>query len=216
MFATLFIKWTIWKDPQKNNIKHHHTHKQICFITRAALQTQPLQTNLRKLPVSSTLIILHAALLITTLTPVTQFFVTPTLGPRAPPTQTQSNPYHQDTISVGTTLLYNHPPTLHNTTARMISQLQKSNRIHKINFFFIRKNNKPRASIGQHSRSKWLSKEEETSLLGQNKNKSIITHKIQRWPQATKPITTNKNCNNQQGRSPTVPTTATCKNDKDC
>ena len=27
---------------------------------------------------------------------------------------------------------------------------------------------------------------------------------------------TNKNCNNQQERSPAVPTTATCKNDKDC
>ena len=44
----------------------------------------------------------------------------------------------------------------------------------------------------------------------------MIIHKIQRWPQATKPITTNKNCNNQQGRSPTVPTTVTSKNDKDC
>ena len=62
---------------------------------------------------------------------------------------------------------------------------------------------------------KWFSEEEETSLLGKNNNKSIIIHKIQRWPQPTKPITTNKNCNNQQGRSPTVPTTATCKNAKD-
>ena len=31
------------KDPHKNNIKHHHTHKQTYFITPAALQTQPLQ-----------------------------------------------------------------------------------------------------------------------------------------------------------------------------
>ena len=35
-------------------------------------------------------------------------------------------------------------------------------------------------------------------------------------PQATQPITTDKNDNNQQGRSPTVQTTATSKNDKDC
>ena len=44
----------------------------------------------------------------------------------------------------------------------------------------------------------------------------MIIHKKQRWPQATKPTTTNKKYNNQQGRSPTVPTTATCKNDKEC
>ena len=44
----------------------------------------------------------------------------------------------------------------------------------------------------------------------------MIIHKIQRWKQATNPITTNKNYNNQQGRSPTVPTTATCKNDNEC
>ena len=47
-------------------------------------------------------------------------------------------------------------------------------------FFFIQKINKPTASIGQHSRSKWLSEEEETSLLWQSKNKPIIIHKIQR------------------------------------
>ena len=44
----------------------------------------------------------------------------------------------------------------------------------------------------------------------------MIINKIQGWPQATQPITTNKNDNNQQGRSPTVQTTATSKNDKDC
>ena len=43
----------------------------------------------------------------------------------------------------------------------------------------------------------------------------MIIHKIQRFPQATKPIMTNKNYNNQQGRSPTVAATATC-NDKEC
>ena len=45
---------------------------------------------------------------------------------------------------------------------------------------------------------------------GKNKNNSMIIHKIERWPQATNPITstTNKNYNNHQGRSPTVPTTA--------
>ena len=95
-----------------------------------------LQTNLRKPPDSLTLIILPTPLLITILTLITQFLPTPTLGPRALPTQTQSNPYHQDIISVGSTLLYNRPPTLHNTTARMISQLQKSNRIHMIIFVF--------------------------------------------------------------------------------
>ena len=104
-----------------------------------ALQTQPLQTNLRKPHVSITLIILPAPLLITTLTPITQFLPTPTLGTRALPTQTQSNPYHQDTISVGNTLLYNHPPTLHNTTTRMISHLQKSNRTHIILLFYTKK-----------------------------------------------------------------------------
>ena len=55
-----------------------------------------------------------------------------------------------------------------------------------------------------------------TFIGGQKNNKSMIIHKIQRWPQGTKPITTNKNYNNQQGRSPTVPTTATYKNEKDC
>ena len=85
-----------------------------------------------------------------------------------------------------------------------------------INLLFIRKNNKPTTSIGQHSRRKWFSEEEETSLLGKTKNKSMIIHKKQRWPQATKPTTTYKNYNNQQGGSPTVPTTATCKNDKEC
>ena len=79
----------------------------------------------------------------------------------------------------------------------------------------IRKNNEPAASIGQHRRSKWFIEQEETSLLGKNKNKSMI-NKLQGWPQATQPITTNKNYNNQQGRSPTVQTTATSKNDKDC
>ena len=34
-----------------------------------------------------------------------------------------------------------------------------------------------------------------------NKNKSMIINKIQGWPQVTQPITTNKNDNNQQGRS---------------
>ena len=129
----------------------------------------------------------------------TKFLPTPTLGHRALLTQTQCNPYHhQDTISVDSTLLYNHPPTLHNTTSRIISQLQKLIRIHMI-IFFIRKNNKPTTSIGQHSRRKWFSEEKETSLLGKNKNKSMIIHKKQRWPQATKLTTTNKNYNSQQG-----------------
>ena len=44
----------------------------------------------------------------------------------------------------------------------------------------------------------------------------MIINKIQGWPQATQPITTKKNDNNHQGRSPTVQTTATSKNDKDC
>ena len=53
-------------------------------------------------------------------------------------------------------------------------------------------------------------------FTGAKKNKSMIINIIQGWPQATEPITTNKNYNNQQGRSPTVQTTATSKNDKDC
>ena len=44
----------------------------------------------------------------------------------------------------------------------------------------------------------------------------MIINKIQGWPHATQPITTNKNDNNQEGRSPTVQTTVTSKNDKDC
>ena len=44
----------------------------------------------------------------------------------------------------------------------------------------------------------------------------MIINKIQGWPQATQPITTNKNDNNQQGRSPTAQTTATSKNGEDC
>ena len=100
----------------------------------SAFANKPQET-----PVSLTLIILSSHLSITTLTPITQFIPTPTLGPRALPAQTQSNPYHQDTISVGNTLLHNHPPTLHNTTARMISQLQKSNLIHMIIFLFYTK-----------------------------------------------------------------------------
>ena len=59
------------------------------------------------------------------------------------------------------------------------------------------------------------SKKEEKRLLWQNRNKSMIIHKIQGWPQATKSIMTNKNNNDQQGRPPTVPTTATSKNNKD-
>ena len=43
----------------------------------------------------------------------------------------------------------------------------------------------------------------------------MIINKIQGWPQATQPIKTNKNDNNQQRRSLTVQTTSTSKNDKD-
>ena len=35
------------------------------------------------------------------------------------PTQILSNPHHQDTISVHSTIPYNHPPTMHNTTTKM-------------------------------------------------------------------------------------------------
>ena len=47
--------------------------------------------------------------------------------------------YYWQAIDDFTFLLYNHPPTLHNTTARMISQLQKSNRTHMIIFIFYTK-----------------------------------------------------------------------------
>ena len=43
----------------------------------------------------------------------------------------------------------------------------------------------------------------------------MILHKIQRWPQRTKTITTNRNDKNWQGRSPTVATTVIIKNNKD-
>ena len=117
------------KDPHKNNIKHYHTRKQTSFITPVIKQTQPLQTNLTKPPVPLTLIILPSPLLIYTLIPISQFYPTPTLWPRAPPTQTPSNPHQQDTISVGSTLLYNHPPQYKQQND------QKSNWIHMINFF---------------------------------------------------------------------------------
>ena len=41
----------------------------------------------------------------------------------------------------------------------------------------------------------------------------MIINKVKGWPQATQPIT-KKKYNNQQGRSPTVQTTATSKNNK--
>ena len=50
-----------------------------------------------------------------------------------------SNPHHQDTISVGSTLPCNHPPTVHNTTTRKRSQMQKSNRTQMINSLFYSK-----------------------------------------------------------------------------
>ena len=55
------------------------------------------------------------------------------------PSPNSEQPLSQDTISVGNTLRHNHPPTLHNTTARMISQLQKSNLIHMLIFLFYTK-----------------------------------------------------------------------------
>ena len=105
-----------------------------CRSANSAFASKPQKTTsfltLRTLP---------AHLLITTLTHITQFLPTPTLGPRAPTTQTQSKPYHQDTISVGITLLYNNLNTIHNTTTRIISQLQKSYRMHMIIFLFYTK-----------------------------------------------------------------------------
>ena len=101
--------------------------------------TLPFKTNLTKPPVPITLLTLPASLLVPTLIPRTQFFPTPTPWLRATPTQTPSNPHHQDTISVGSTLPCNHPPTLHNTTTRKSSQLQKSNRIQMINTLFYSK-----------------------------------------------------------------------------
>ena len=97
------------RSPQEQHQAPSH-QQNTSFITPAARQTQPLQSNLRKSLVSLTPIIFLAPLLITTLISITQFFPTPTVGPRAPPTQTHSNPHHQDTISVGSTLPFNHPP----------------------------------------------------------------------------------------------------------
>ena len=86
------------------------------------LNKQTSQINLTKQPVPLTLITLPALLLVPTLIPRTQFFPTTTPWLQAAPTQTSSNPHHQDTITVGTTLPYNHPPTFHNTTYQQKEQ----------------------------------------------------------------------------------------------
>ena len=124
------------KDPHKYNSMQYHAREQTSFITPTALQILPLKTNLTKLPVPLTLLTLLAPLLVPKLIPRTQFFPTPTPWLRATPTQTPSNPHHQETISVGSTLPCNHPPTLHNTTTRKTTQLQKSNRTRMINSLF--------------------------------------------------------------------------------
>ena len=84
-----------------------------------------LQTNLTKPHVPFTFIILPAPILIPTHIPITKFLPTPTPLLRASPTQTPSNSHHKDTISLCSTLLWNHPLTPYNTTTRMISQFQK-------------------------------------------------------------------------------------------
>ena len=116
------IKGTMRKRslPEQHQAPSHKQTNQFHKPYRLANSTfanKPQKTNHFFNPLNIT-----APLVITRLTPITQFLPTPTLGHRTLPTQTQSNPYHQDTISVGSTLLYNHPPTLHNTTARIISQ----------------------------------------------------------------------------------------------
>ena len=123
------------KDPHKNNIKHHHTCKQTMFTLPAPLQTQPLQTNLRKPPVSLTLIILPGPLLITTLTPITQFLPTPTLGHQALPTQTQSNPYHhQDMHNLSrqhtTVQSPSHPPQYYCQNHQPIAKIESNTHDH--------------------------------------------------------------------------------------
>ena len=66
------------KDPNKYNSMHYHARKQTSFTTPTALQTLPLKTNLKKLPVPLTLLTLPAHILVPTLIPRTQFFPTPT------------------------------------------------------------------------------------------------------------------------------------------
>ena len=51
---------------------------------------------------------------------------------------------------------------------------------------YIRKNNEPTASIGQRSRRKWFFEEEETKLLGKNKNKSMINSQNPRMATSNK------------------------------
>ena len=85
---------------------------------------------------------------------------------------------------------YAHPPQYYGQNHQPIAKIESNTHDHFS--FFIRKNNKPTTSIGQHSRRKWFSEEEETSLLGKNKNKSMIIHK------KTKLATSNKTDDHDQ------------------
>ena len=123
----IHLKRTMRQRPPEE--QHYHTRKQTSLITPTALNTQPLKTNLTKPPVPLTLIILHAPLLIPAPIPIIQFF--PIL-PRSPHPNFQQPSSPRQNIN-------NHPPTLHNTTTRMISQLQKSNRTRMINSFLYSK-----------------------------------------------------------------------------
>ena len=136
---TLGLRGQCAKDLHKYNSMHYHACKQSSFINRTTMQTLPSKTNLTKPHIPLTLITLPTPLLVTTLIPRTQVFPTPTPWLQATPTQTLSNPHHQDTIPVGSTLPYNHSPTFHNTKTRKSSQLRKSNRTQMINSLFYSK-----------------------------------------------------------------------------
>ena len=126
------------KNPNNYNSMHYHTSKQTSCITPTTLQTLPLKTNLTKPPIPLTLIPLPASVLVPTLIPRTQFFPTPTPWLRATTTQTPSNPHQKDTISVGSTLPYNHPPALHSITTRKDQPIAKikPNTDDKLSFLF--------------------------------------------------------------------------------
>ena len=107
-----------------------------------------------------------------------------------PNTQELSSPRHNLSRQHTTVESPSHPPQYHHQNDQLISKIEPNT--HDQFAFFIRINNKPRALIGQHSWSEWFNEVEETGLLLQNKNQSMIIHKIQGWPQTRKTITTKK------------------------
>ena len=129
------------KDPNKNNIKHQPSHPQTnqfhnpCRPANSAFPNKPQKTNRLFNPhnITCTPINYNTYSHNPIILPYSHSWTSSSFNPNS------QQPSSQDTIWVGSTIPYNHPPTLHNITTRMISQLQKSNRIHMINFVFYSK-----------------------------------------------------------------------------